>query len=709
MSMRITLPLLVLCFFCQFCLPARAANLLPITDAQEKQWESQRAAYRQTLAMLGKKPRPEYQAAAEKLKDYALYPDLKYREYSHYIGAVSRQEVDNYIARFGDSILATRLRQQYVQMQAIQQNWRNYLAEYQPGQYGARFECQYYWALHQTGKRDQAFAGARKLWLVGTPQDKACDPLFTAWKSAKGITSSLAWERTRLAMEQQQYQLAKNLEVYLPKQQQALSREWRELVRDPKRLRDSSRYRALGDAARPLLVTGFSRLIRQNSALALQLWPQYERMFRFSTDEKRAVTGEFAYVLGANQAPEAGYWLVQAAQYAGNEHLAPMAVRTALRQRDWPQARRSLALLGEKDRQLQDWRYWIARADQHVGPLDPANQPRIRTRDNRRDVLGFHQRYLNALYNPYSTFTLLPESVLRQVFPIQKPEETFKTISRERSFYGFLASERLKQPLQLNQITSQVTEEELRALTRKAGIRRARELYLLGETFQSRLEWHHMINRMSPKERGAAAHLAYIWGWHNPALLAAVQSTAFDNLEIRFPTLYKDEVLKHAENRGLDPDWVYSVIRQESAFMPAAKSPVGALGIMQIMPATAKLLSRSMRTRAPSLQQLLEPDRNIEMGTFFLKQLSDQFDGNIVLATAAYNAGPGRARAWQPDVTPAPGDIWIETIPFKETRDYVKNIVTYQAIYRHLLGRNVALSRSVAAIPPKYGSETAAR
>ncbi|HVL00575.1 MAG TPA: lytic transglycosylase domain-containing protein, partial [Dongiaceae bacterium] len=175
-----------------------------------------------------------------------------------------------------------------------------------------------------------------------------------------------------------------------------------------------------------------------------------------------------------------------------------------------------------------------------------------------------------------------------------------------------------------------------------------------------------------------------------------------------------DQVLKHAATQGLDPDWVYSVIRQESAFMPAAKSPVGALGIMQIMPGTAKLLSRSMRIPTPNQQQLLDPSRNIQMGTYFLKQLSDQFDGNIVLATAAYNAGPGRARAWQPEMKAVSGDIWIETIPFKETRDYVKNIVTYQAIYRHLLGRDVTLSRSVAAIPPKFepgafNSETAAR
>lgn len=704
----------ILLLFCTlislFPLHARASGaLLPLTEPQEKRWEMQRNAYRQTVAMLGKVPRSEYQAATERLRDYALYPDLKYKELSHYIGAVTKQEVDDFIRENGDSVLAMRLRQQYVQMQAIQKNWRNYLREYKPGQYGARFDCQYYWALHQTGNRDEAFAGARKLWLVGVPQDKACDPLFAAWKAAHGITGALAWDRTRMAMDQKQYQLAKNLEAYLPKQQQLMSREWREVARDPKRLKDLNRYRPWGEAAKPIIMTGLAGLVRQNASLAQELWQQYSRQFNFNADEKRIVVGEFAYALGANQAPEAAYWLNQAAQYAGNEHLAPMAVRTALRKRDWHQARRSLALLGEKDRQLADWRYWTARTDKRLGTIDPEALPRIRTQQNRRDVLGYHQRYLNALYNPYDTITLLPESTVRKLFPPQKPDDTLRTLAKERSFYGFMASERLKQPLSLNMITSQVTEEELRALARQPGMQRARELFLMDEIFQSRVEWHHMVNKMNAKDRGVAAHLAFIWGWHNSALLTAVQSTAFDNLEIRFPVIYKEHIIKHAENKGLEPDWVYSLIRQESAFMPAAKSPVGAMGIMQIMPGTAKLLARSMRIPTPSPQQLLQPDTNINMGTFFLKQLADQFDGNTVLATAAYNAGPGRARAWQPHYNPAPGDIWIETIPFRETRDYVKNIVTYQAIYKRLLGRDPVLSRSVASIPPKYKDETAAR
>src|SRR5690606_36440208 len=120
------------------------------------------------------------------------------------------------------------------------------------------------------------------------------------------------------------------------------------------------------------------------------------------------------------------------------------------------------------------------------------------------------------------------------------------------------------------------------------------------------------------------------------------------DLDIRFPTAHRKAVLQHASSAGIEPDWVYAVIRQESAFLPAARSPVGAQGLMQIMPGTARQLARDMRIAVPSAKQMLEPDINIRMGTFYLKQLLEQFDGNIILATASYNAGPHRAKAWQP-------------------------------------------------------------
>lgn len=700
--------LLPLCFlFLLFPVQLYASAQNFLTTEQEKLWETQRDAYRNALKLLSKGQRSQFEQEAEKLRDYALYPDLIYREYSRYITNVDKEDVNAFLEEFGDSVLAMRLRQQWIQSLADKKDWKTYLDEYRPGQYSARYDCYYYWAQYKTGSRDVAFDGARKMWLVGKSQDDACDALFGVWKTTNKIEGALAWERMALAIGQNQLQLAQHLESYLPKTQRPLAQEWRELYRNPARLKDIRRYQAWGDQAKPLIKTGFARLIRRNGDLALDLWPRYAAAFDFNEAEVGEILGEFAFVQGANYTDNAEYWLAQALQYENNRDLAPLAVRNALRKKEWVRARSWLALVDNDNPDEPEWRYWTARSDRHIGPIDPSKMPRIRIDQHRVDIFSFYQRYLDALYSKKDFFMLLPESVLTQHFNDPAPDIQLKTLAKERNYYGFLSAELLRQPLNLNLYTTQVTEEDLREMASRPSIQRARELFLMDEIYASRLEWHYSINRMSEKDRSVAAHLAYLWDWNNAAILAAARSDAYDNLEIRFPLAHKNTVIKHAQSNGIDPDWVYSVIRQESAFLPMARSPVGALGMMQIMPATARQLAREMRIAVPSQNDLLRPEANIRMGTFYLKQLADQFNGNIILATASYNAGPHRAKAWQPKYASMEGDIWVETIPFKETREYVKNILTYQAIYRHHLGEEVALTTALASIPARQTTATA--
>ncbi len=702
--------LFLLCFLvCCAPITVFASVQNPLTLQQEQVWETQREAYRNALKLLQKGQREQFQQAAEKLQDYALYPDLKFREYSRYIADVAKEDINGFLEEFGDSVLAMRLRQQWIQSLADKKDWNTYLSEYRPGQYTTKYDCYYYWAQYKSGSRDVAFEGARKLWLVGSSQDSACDPLFEVWKTTNKIDGALAWERMGLAIEKNQLQLARHLESYLPKPQKPIAQEWREVYRNPLRLKDINRYTKWGELAKPVVKSGFGRLIRKNSELALQLWPQYAKTFNFNADETGEILGEFGFVLGANYTENAEYWLAQALQYDSNRDLAPLAIRNALRKQDWVKARSWLALVDNHSSEEPEWRYWTARSDRRIGPIDPERMPRIRIDRYQVDVVSFYQRYLDALYSKKDFFTLLPESVLTQYFTDAAPDDILKDLAKERHYYGFLSAELLRQPLNLNQFPTQVSEEQLLNMASRPAIQRARELYLQNEIYASRLEWHYSINRMSEQDRSVAAHLAHLWDWNNAAILAAARSDAYDNLDIRFPTAHKSTVLQHSQKNGIDPDWVYSVIRQESAFLPMARSSVGALGMMQIMPATARHLARDMGISVPSQNDLMRPEANIRMGTFYLKQLADQFDGNIILATASYNAGPHRAKAWQPRYASMEGDIWVETIPFKETREYVKNILTYQAIYRHHLGEQVALSTALSSIPARQTTATAAR
>ncbi|MEE2729324.1 MAG: transglycosylase SLT domain-containing protein [Pseudomonadota bacterium] len=688
---------------------SQANYALSFQANQEQLWQAQREHYNDTLKLLTKGQRERFREQAETLRDYPLYPYLKYREYSRYISSVSKEELDEFMDEFSDSPLSGWLRRRWINNLASQKDWDTYLQEYRLGQYDNKYDCYYYWAHYKVGDRETAFAGARQLWLVGASQDNACDPLFEVWKTTGEMYGDLAWERTALAMANSKIQLARYLENHLPKQLQPLSREWRDLYRDPRRLKYMKRYTKWGDSARPLLITAFSRLIRKDEKLAQELWPQYVAAFNFSAAERAKIANEFAFVLAVRKQDNADFWLSQAAQYGYDDELIPIGIRHALYEQDWPRLRIWLTLLNEEQWQDETWQYWQARAEQKLGEVDITQLPQIRIDPYHVDVLTFQQRFSQALYDERQFMDLLPESVVKTKFTQYDPQARLEQLSEQRNFYGFLASERLKKPLNLNIEPTQVREEDLNAMIALPAVQRTRELYAMDDLPLARSEWEYLIRRSNEQERSVLAHLAYIWGWHHPAIRAAYQSDAYNNLEIRFPTAFETVVNKYASSSGLDKDWVYSLIRQESAFMPQARSSVGAMGMMQIMPRTAKQLSQSIGIPTPSTRDMLTPETNIKLGTHYMSQLQQQFKGNIILATAAYNAGPHRANAWQPTYLPVSGDIWVETIPFKETRNYVKNILTYQAIYRHHLGQEVKLSDALKLIPAKKMQATVMR
>lgn len=680
-----------------------AANYgLSLQQNQEAYWASQRQAYSQALDLLTKGQRKQFQKQAEKLRDYPLYPYLKYKEYSRYISSVDHEELDEFIHDFSDSPLASWLRKRWIRNLARQKNWDTYLNHYQVGQYGTEFDCHYYWALYKEGDRNEAFAGARRLWLVGKSQHDACDPLFEVWKTTGEMHGELAWERTALAMANGQIQLAKYLESKVPKQKKVMAREWRDLYRDPHRLKYLPRYQKWGDNAKPLIVTGFSRLIRKDPKLAQALWPKYQAEFQFNLGERAKIINEFAWVLAVRKQENADYWLNQAAQYGLSDDLTSVGLRNALYAEDWPRVRNWLALLNQDQADENSWKYWRARTQQKLPPVDLNKLSQVQVNADKVDYLNFLNHFRQALYQEGDLFELLPRSVVEQKFAQRKTSTSLlKDLAKNRHYYGFLASERLQQPLSLNMEMTPVNEQDISRVTQLPGVQRARELHLLDSKKLSRYEWQHLVRRSDEKDRAALAQLAHLWGWHNPAIVAAYQSNAFNDLSIRFPVAYQSVIQKHAGSKGLDLDWVYSLIRQESAFLYSARSAVGAMGMMQIMPATARQISREMGIRNPSTKQMLTPDANVRLGTYYMSQLLEEFSGNMILATAAYNAGPHRARAWRPKTLPVSGDIWVETIPFHETRDYVKNILTYQAIYRHHLGKPAKLSNALRVIHPE--------
>jgi soluble lytic murein transglycosylase len=265
----------------------------------------------------------------------------------------------------------------------------------------------------------------------------------------------------------------------------------------------------------------------------------------------------------------------------------------------------------------------------------------------------------------------------------QNPEaqSLYKNLAKERDFYGFLAADRSQLPYSLMNKPLVLSQATINKVRNTPGVRRALEFHARGQIVDGRREWYHVSRHFNRDEMVAQAKLAYDLKWYFPAIRTISQAQYWDDLDIRFPMAHRDTLVREAKVRGLHSSWVFAITRQESAFMDDARSGVGASGLMQLMPGTAKETARKFSIPLASPQQVLDPDKNIQLGAAYLSQVHSQFNGNRVLASAAYNAGPGRVRQWLRGADHLSFDVWVESIPFDETRQYVQNVLSYSVIY----------------------------
>jgi soluble lytic murein transglycosylase len=283
----------------------------------------------------------------------------------------------------------------------------------------------------------------------------------------------------------------------------------------------------------------------------------------------------------------------------------------------------------------------------------------------------------------------------------------YRLAAGERSLWGFLAAERVGTPYKLASRPTPAAEERLTRIEQSRGGRRISELLALARPLDARREIQALVRGMEPEDLMAAAVLIRRWGWPDQAIFTLARSGYWDDLELRFPIHHQELVRRQAGETGLDESWIFAVLRQESAFNPQVVSHAGALGLMQLLPATAREVARSLGEPPPNRWRLLDPEVNIRLGSAYLARMQTRFDDHPVLAAAAYNAGPHRVERWLPSHRTA-ADIWVATIPFRETRRYVRRVLAYRLIYDHRLGREIrplsALLRPVGGTDPEFGA-----
>jgi len=334
--------------------------------------------------------------------------------------------------------------------------------------------------------------------------------------------------------------------------------------------------------------------------------------------------------------PEAVDWFAAADDTALNDDQLGWRVRIALRTGSWSEVRTAVERMTPRGRSEPTWIYWQALALKALGNTEDANG-------------------------------------------------LFALIAGDANYYGRLASEELGLALQLPPKAPAPTSEELEQAASVPGLQRALALFALGMRIEGVREWNWALRGMDDRQLLAAAELAFdneIW---DRAIFTADRTFSLHDFSLRYPAPHREIFSEQARARSLDVSWVLGLVRQESRFIAAARSSAGAAGLMQLMPSTARWVARKLGLKNFSPAKVTSIDLNATMGTYYLRRVLDDLDGQPVLAAAAYNAGPGRARAWL-DANPMEGAIYVESIPFGETRDYVKKVMTNALYYTAVLG-----------------------
>lgn len=579
-----------------------------------------------------------YQTTREALDHYPLVQYLDYRFLTRDLRAADPNAIARFLQDYPDGYLARTLRNRYLDYLGKEKKWSDYLFfAGDPDLLSTERQCFYRRSLLQTGQRIAAVAGVESLWLHGQPRPNACDPLFDAWRSENGLTSELAWQRFELAIDSDQLGLARYLCRYLSESDRIWADRWLELEGNPEHV---TRVGFTADAHRSagtMLERAFVRMVPRNLDAAVSAWETHGRRLRLSDESGHRIQNAIALRLALRGRDEALPFMARMPDAAFDDTLRQWQLRAALRARDWQAVITATQGMDGDVSEQASAHYWRGRALEQLGQSDAA-------------------------------------------------EAAYRIAATERNFYGFLAADRLGQSYRIGHEPLAIPADILEKVANQPAILRMRELVLLERYSEARQEWSHIIDKFPPQEQEAAAHLFARWGWHDRAIFTVARAGSWGDIDLRFPLAFIDLIAAGARRQGIDPAWAMAVARQESAFLHDVRSSAGALGIMQIMPATGRSIASAVGIRILSDRDILDPENNARMGTYYLRRNLDNFGGHSLLSTAAYNAGAHRVRSWLPDSGAMDPDIWAELIPFRETRDYVQRVFAYRIIYAVRLG-----------------------
>ena len=530
----------------------------------------------------------------------------------------------------GSTPLSNKLRDKWLYELARIKDWNRYTAYYQPTS-DINLICYNQIARYNSGQEAEVLKDSASIWLIGESRPKACNTLFDLLLKNDNFDQNLITQRFALALDKRNIQLAR----YLLKQYKIPRLKDAETLSNIYQRPTNIRLLEPGEFSSYFYLYGLKRLVSINMDQALKQWEQPKTQQIMTEEHQQAFLAHVALYKAMRNNKDTLEWFSKIKPQYYNDVLMDWQIRFALKNRDWDKVEQLINQSKNKDTPC--WQYWLARSLEEQGKKSEAQ----------------------ALYEPLAT---------------------------SRQYYGFLASMRLhKRP----SFENEKTTTDLSALKPyQPIIDQIQTLYASKQSLQASRLLNDFISEL-PKDEASA--LVY-WvdsklQWHGKSVYLSNNEILNNQLTLRFPLAYESTVKTYAKQYAIPPEFVYAIIRQESGFREDVTSIAGARGLMQVMPRTASVVSKASKISYSDHNQLFLSQKNINIGIAYLKQLTKRFSNHPILVAAAYNAGPRQVVYWLKTHPPKEIDLWIETLPWQETRNYLKNVMAFAIVYQYRLNQ----------------------
>lgn len=612
---------------------ARVLSIAFMACLPSMSWAASDSALRDALEAARNKQWDRIDMA--EIEDHPLSGYVTYHRLRDQLPDLSPDTVNRYADDHRDSPLGDWLRGQAIESYGDAGRYADVRAVSDGEPSGAARQCHYHTAHFDSDPQQAADAGLR-LWKVAQSQPGACDNLFKRLRANGTIDDEAIWDRQMLAWQAGNNRLAEYLSDQLSGSWQTAIDTYEAVDSDPEALLSSPT--CLGPecaATARFYQAAMQRLIEEDTSQALAYWRTLDDRLSLLPSDQQQIEEALAYYVLVHEVPNSMVWVDSVLPRLESERVFELRVRRALQERQWEGVRQWITQMPSHQQQEARWQYWLARANDQLGNQTAA-------------------------------------------------ETHFQQAAGERSFYGFAAAERLGQPLALNNERFYFDDASRQRIAELPVVQRTQALMRIGEDGLANSEWLHAVQQASTEEARALADFAAEQDWHAQLVQTTIAAGMWDALEWRFPQAYHDDFIHWGRISGVDPYLLMAITRRESAYNASALSPAGARGLMQLMPGTAAQVSREIGLEDPGPYGVLDPALNIRLGSTYLRDKLQRYQGNRLAATAAYNAGPGRVDRWLGDNSIEAFDLFVERIPYRETRDYVQAVLSYRAIFESL-------------------------